>query len=102
MAVTKAKKIEHVEALAVELKSVKNGFVTEFGKLTVAQDDELRTPHPRRRRKYRVVKNTLAERAAKGTAFGSVIKDLDRTHLGRLHRRRPGGAGQGADQVRQR
>jgi large subunit ribosomal protein L10 len=76
MAVTKAKKIEQVEALAVELKSTKNGFVTEFGKLTVAQDDELRRSIRGAGAKYRVVKNSLAERAAKGTAFEKIIKDL--------------------------
>jgi len=76
MAVTKAKKIEQVEALAVELKSTKNGFITEFGKLTVAQDDELRRSIRAAGAKYRVLKNTLAERAAQGTAFEKVIKDL--------------------------
>ncbi len=76
MAVTKAKKIEQVEALAVELKSTRNGFVAEFGKLTVAQDDELRRSIRSVGAKYRVLKNTLAERAAQGTAFEKVIKDL--------------------------
>ncbi len=42
MAVTKAKKISQVETLAVELKDVSNGFIAEYGKLTVAQDDVLR------------------------------------------------------------
>ena len=76
MAVTKAKKIEQVEALAVELKSTRSGFITEFGKLTVAQDDELRRSIRAAGAKYRVLKNTLAERAAQGTAFEKVIKDL--------------------------
>ena len=77
MAVTKAKKIEQVEQLAGELKSVKNGFVAEFGKLTVANDDELRRAIRGTGAKYRVVKNTLAERAAKGTAFEAVVKSLE-------------------------
>jgi ribosomal protein L10 len=76
MAVTKAKKIEQASALAEALKSVKSGFVTEYGKLTVAQDDELRKAVRGAGAKYRVVKNTLAERAAKGTAFEPVVKDL--------------------------
>ena len=42
MAVTKAKKISQVETLALELKGVSNGFIAEYGKLTVAQDDVLR------------------------------------------------------------
>jgi large subunit ribosomal protein L10 len=76
MAVTKAKKIEQVKQLAGELKSIKNGFVAEFGKLTVANDDELRRAIRGIGAKYRVVKNTLAERAAQGTAFESVVKSL--------------------------
>jgi large subunit ribosomal protein L10 len=76
MAVTKAKKIEQAEALALELKSTKHGFVAEFGKLTVAQDDELRRSLRGVGAKYRVVKNTLAERAAVGTPFEPVIKQL--------------------------
>jgi large subunit ribosomal protein L10 len=76
MAVTKAKKIEQMEQLAGELKSAKNGFVAEFGKLTVANDDELRRAIRGTGAKYRVVKNTLAERAAKGTVFESVAKSL--------------------------
>ena len=76
MAVTKAKKHEQVKQLAGELKSIKNGFVAEFGKLTVANDDELRKAIRGTGAKYRVVKNTLAERAAQGTAFESVVKSL--------------------------
>lgn len=76
MAVSKAKKIEQVDALAELLKQANNGFVTEFGKLTVAQDDELRKAVRAAGGKYHVVKNTLAERAAKGTAFEAVVKDL--------------------------
>jgi large subunit ribosomal protein L10 len=76
MAVSKTKKIEQASALAEALKTVNSGFVTEFGKLTVAQDDELRKAVRAAGGKYRVVKNTLAERAAKGTAFEVVVKDL--------------------------
>ena len=76
MAVTKAKKIEQVDQLAGELKGVKNGFLAEFGKLTVANDDELRRAIRGTGAKYRVVKNTLAERAAKGTVFEEIAKNL--------------------------
>jgi len=76
MAVTKAKKIDQVSALAGQLKSAKNGFVAGFGKLTVAQDDELRRAIRAAGGKYRVVKNTLAVRAAKDTAFADVLKGL--------------------------
>ena len=76
MAVTKAKKIEQANALAESLKDSKSGFVTEYGKITVAQDDELRKAVRGAGARYRVVKNTLAVRAAKGTAFEGVVKDL--------------------------
>jgi large subunit ribosomal protein L10 len=76
MAVSKSKKIEQASALAEALKSVNSGIITEFGKLTVAQDDELRKAVRAAGGKYRVVKNTLAARAAKGTAFELVVQDL--------------------------
>lgn len=76
MAVTRAKKIAQVESLAVELKDVSNGFIAEYGKLTVAQDDQLRKSIREAGAKYRVVKNTLVKRATEGTAFEDVAKAL--------------------------
>ncbi len=76
MAVTKQKKIEMAGALATAFQSAQNGFVTEYGKLTVAQDDELRKAIRGAGGKYQVVKNTLAIRAAKGTAFEQVTGGL--------------------------
>ena len=76
MAVTRAKKISQVETLAVELKGVSNGFIAEYGKITVAQDDQLRKSIREAGAKYRVVKNTLAKRATEGTAFEDVAKAL--------------------------
>ena len=76
MAVTRAKKISQVETLALELKEVSNGFIAEYGKLTVAQDDELRRSIRGAGAKYRVVKNTLVKRATEGTAFEEVAKAL--------------------------
>jgi large subunit ribosomal protein L10 len=76
MAVTKEKKISQVESLSQELKGVSNGFIAEFGKLTVAQDDELRRSIRGAGAKYRVVKNTLVKRASQGTPFEDVAKAL--------------------------
>jgi len=76
MAVSKAKKISQVESLSEELKDVSNGFIAEYGKLTVAQDDELRKSVRGAGAKYRVVKNTLAMRATEGTAFAEVTREL--------------------------
>ena len=76
MAVTRAKKISQVETLTLELKDVSNGFIAEYGKLTVAQDDVLRKSIREAGAKYRVVKNTLAERAGKGTRLEEALKNL--------------------------
>ena len=76
MAVTKAKKFEQVEELGKELKSVSSVIVATYSKLTVAQDYELRKSLRSSGAKYRVVKNTLAERAAKGTKAEEVLKGL--------------------------
>src|SRR5437588_7173450 len=76
MAVTKAKKFEQVEELGKELKSVSSVIVATYSKLTVAQDYELRKSLRSSGAKYRVVKNTLAERAAKGTKVEEVMKSL--------------------------
>lgn len=76
MAVTRAKKKEQVEKLGEELKNVSSLIVATYSKLTVAQDYELRKTLRSTGAKYRVVKNTLAERAAKGTAAEEVLKNL--------------------------
>jgi large subunit ribosomal protein L10 len=76
MAVTRAKKIEQVEKLGKELQSVSSLIVTTYSKLTVAQDYELRKTLRSSGAKYVVVKNTLVERAAKGTKVEEVLKNL--------------------------
>ena len=76
MAVTKAKKVEQVEKLSQGLKNASSAIVATYGKLTVAQDYELRKMLRSSGAKYKVVKNTLAERAAKGTKVEEVLKNL--------------------------
>jgi len=76
MAVTRARKTEQVEKLGKELQSISSLIVTTYSKLTVAQDYELRKTLRASGAKYLVVKNTLAERAAKGTKVEEVLKDL--------------------------
>ena len=77
MAVTKAKKIEQVEELGKELQGVSNMIVATYSKLTVAKDYELRKTVRDAGAKYRVVKNTLAERASKGTKVEEALKGLE-------------------------
>jgi len=76
MAVSRAKKIEQVDKLGAELKNVSSLIIATYSKLTVAQDYELRKTLRSSGAKYRVVKNTLAQRAAKGTKAEEVLKGL--------------------------
>ncbi|MGA3197329.1 MAG: 50S ribosomal protein L10 [Terriglobales bacterium] len=77
MAVTRAKKVEQVEKLGGELKNVSSVIVATYTKLTVAKDFELRKALRTSGAKYRVVKNTLAERAGKGTKIEDALKKLE-------------------------
>jgi large subunit ribosomal protein L10 len=76
MAVSKAKKKEQVEKLSAQLKNVSSAVVGTYSKLTVAQDYELRKALRGAGAKYQVVKNTLAERAARGTKVEEGLKNL--------------------------
>src|SRR5882762_1521148 len=76
MAVTRAKKKEQVEKLSTDLQSVSSVIVATYTKQTVAKDFELRKTLRTTGAKYRVVKNTLAERAGKGTRIEEALKNL--------------------------
>jgi large subunit ribosomal protein L10 len=76
MAVTRAKKVSQVEKLGGELKNASSMIVATYSKLTVTQDFELRKALRPTGAKYRVVKNTLAERAGKGTKVEEALKNL--------------------------
>ena len=76
MAVSREKKNAQIEKLSHDLENVSSLIVTTYSKLTVAQDYELRKVLRTSGAKYKVVKNTLAERAAKGTKVEGVLKDL--------------------------
>src|SRR5579871_5637200 len=77
MAVTRKKKVEDVEKLSTELKEVSSVIVGTFAKLKVSQDFELRKAVRSAGAKYRVIKNTLAERAARGTKVEDALKNLE-------------------------
>lgn len=76
MALTKAKKVEHVEKLSQELTQAGSAIVATFAKLTVAKDFELRKTVRGVGGHYRVVKNKLVERAAKGTKLEGALQKL--------------------------
>ena len=77
MAVTRARKVEQVEKLSGDLKNVSSVIVATYSKLTVSQDFELRKVLRSSGAKYRVVKNTLAERAAKDTKIAAALSNLE-------------------------
>ena len=76
MAVTRARKKEQVESLSGDLKNVSSVIVATYTKQTVAKDFELRKTLRSTGAKYRVVKNTLAERAGKGTRIEQALTNL--------------------------
>ena len=76
MEVTKAKKTAQVEKLSKDLQNVSNVVVATYTKMTVPQDYELRKVLRIAGAKYQVVKNTLAEKAAKGTKVEGALKEL--------------------------
>lgn len=65
-----------VATLNQELEKVNTLILSSFEGLTVAQDTELRRAIQASGGKYRVVKNTLAELAAKGTPAEPVLRNL--------------------------
>lgn len=69
-------KKKEVEQLKQELEKTANLMVNSFSGLTVAQDYELRKKIRAAGGKYKVVKNTLAERASQGTPAEPVLKGL--------------------------
>jgi large subunit ribosomal protein L10 len=64
---SKGKKEQELDALKKDLADVANVFVAQFMGITVAQDTDLRQKIRGVNGKYKVVKNTLARAAAKGT-----------------------------------
>ncbi len=72
----RSEKKKELDALKAELERANNLIVSAFSGMTVAQDYELRKQLRAAGGKYRVVKNTVAELAARGTAAEGVLKDL--------------------------
>ena len=73
----KKQKEEELNELKKDLAEAKNLVVSQFTGITVAQDTELRQKVRATGSKYRVVKNTLAKIAAKGTPAEALSKALE-------------------------
>ena len=76
MALTKQQKQFRIDRLRGELESANTLIVTGFSGLTVAQDLELRRRLRQAGGRFRVIKNTLAGRAAQNTAAASALAKL--------------------------
>jgi large subunit ribosomal protein L10 len=73
----KSKKEKELEALKKDLAEATNLIVAQFKGITVAQDTDLREKIRATNSKYRVVKNTLARIAAKGTPAEGLTSALE-------------------------
>jgi len=74
---SKGKKQDELNELKKALAESKNIVVAQFQGINVAQDTELRQKIRAAQSKYRVVKNTLAQIAAKGAPAESLSKAFD-------------------------
>ena len=74
MAVTRAVKEEELQDLEQAFKGTDSAIVVDFKGLKVPEVTELRRQIRGARGSYKVVKNTLARRALKGTSFESLTE----------------------------
>jgi large subunit ribosomal protein L10 len=69
MAVTRASKTEDLKALEGAFQATESAVLVDYRGLKVPEVTELRRQVRAARGEYKVIKNTLAKRALKGTAF---------------------------------
>ena len=74
MAVTKADKVVELQALETVFKGSDSAIIVDYKGLNVPQVTELRRQLRTAKASYKVVKNTLARRALKGTSFAPLEK----------------------------
>lgn len=72
----KSEKVQEAEALKAELARVSTVILSTFKGITVADDTKLRRAVESAGGRYKVVKNTVAERAAQGTPAEPILKNL--------------------------
>jgi large subunit ribosomal protein L10 len=73
----KSRKKEELDELKKDLAEATNMIVAQFQGMTVAQDTELRQKIRATNSSYRVVKNTLARKAAEGTPSQNVSSKFE-------------------------
>jgi len=79
MAVTRAEKERELQDLNAAFKTADSAILVDYKGLNVPNVTELRRQLRAAKAQYRVVKNTLAKRATKGTAFESLEKEFEGT-----------------------
>ena len=79
MAVTRAEKEQELQDLSSVFKAVETAIVVDYRGLNVPQVTELRRQIRNARASYKVVKNTLARRAAKGTKLAALESSFEGT-----------------------
>ncbi len=76
----RSEKQQDLDKLKTELARVSTVILTTFQGITVEQDTKLRRAVQAAGGKYKVVKNTLAERAGAGTPAENLLKNLSGTN----------------------
>ena len=76
MAVTRADKEQELQELTSAFESADTAILVDYRGLNVPQVTELRRQIRAARGKYKVVKNTLAKRASKGTRLAADIRAI--------------------------
>jgi len=79
MAVTRAEKEQELQELAAAFKGADTAILVDYRGLDVPSVTELRRQIRGAKGKYKVVKNTLAKRASKGTSFEALEKMFEGT-----------------------
>jgi large subunit ribosomal protein L10 len=79
MAVTKAEKEQELQDLSAAFKAVDTAILVDYKGLNVPAATELRRQLRSAKAKYKVVKNTLAKRATKGTRLEALEKYFEGT-----------------------
>ena len=79
MAVTRADKEQELQALAADFKGADTAILVDYRGLDVPAVTELRRQIRGAKGKYKVVKNTLAIRASKGTSIEALEKMFEAT-----------------------
>ena len=101
MAVTRAAKQEELTQLESDLKGTDSAILVDYKGLNVPQVTDLRRELRKAKATYKVVKNTIAKRAIKGTAFEALTEHFVGTTAIAYTRQGPGRARQDADDVRE-